>query len=77
MKKAARKTHQPKLSKDVPATRGMLFEVRDELKHEMSSGFFEIKTKFEKVLSEIHRIGLLVEDQSIAVLMPAAFLKLI
>jgi hypothetical protein len=58
-------------SKDLPATRGMLQLVRNELKAEIKGGFNRIDAKFnqvdarfEQVLSEVARIGILVEEQN-------------
>lgn len=49
----------------------MLFLVRDELKAEIRSGGHRtdslearLESYFEKMMSEIHRIGLLVEEQN-------------
>jgi hypothetical protein len=68
----------PRKSKDVPVTQEMLYEVRAELQHSIVSleskmeskfksvdGRFDlIDSKFEKVLAEVHRVGLLVEEQN-------------
>ncbi len=50
-------------TRDLPATQGMLHLVRSELKAEMRSGFSAMDAKFEKIISEIHQVGLLVEEQ--------------
>jgi len=69
-KKKTPKSRPPIKSKDVPVTQKMLFGVRDELKTDISSVRFEIKSfrsemdsRFQKVISEIHRVGVLVESQ--------------
>lgn len=58
-------------SKDLPATQGILHLVRMELKSEMKAGFSQVNARFnqvdarfEQVLSEIARIGILVEEQN-------------
>jgi hypothetical protein len=54
----------PRKSKDVPVTQEMLNEVRSELKHSIVSLDLKMGTQFEKVLAEVHRVGLLVEEQN-------------
>jgi hypothetical protein len=58
-------------TKDVPATQGMLRLVRSEIKSdirglrsEMKSGFYRTDSKIEQVLSEVARVGSLVEEQN-------------
>ncbi len=51
-------------AKDLPAKQGMLQLVRSELKSEMKSGFRQVDSKLEQVLSEVSRVGLLVEEQN-------------
>lgn len=93
IKKSVKKSeNKPVRSKDIPATQGMLYRVRDELKHEtvslrhdMNSGFKHIDARFERVearfekidaqferveakletvISSVHRVGLIVEEQN-------------
>ena len=40
----------PAKTKDLPATHGMLFEVRDELKKSMEAGFAELKSLFHQAM---------------------------
>ena len=68
----------PTKAGDVPVTQVMLNGVRDELKsdissleHKMNAGFkahdarFEtVESKIDKVYSEVHRIGVIVEEQA-------------
>lgn len=84
--------NKPVKSDNVPATKSMLFEVRDELKsdvrglrHEMQASFKRIEArfeeqkarfekadakfekadaKFEKMWAEVHRMGILYEEQN-------------
>ena len=46
----------PKKSNDVPVTKKMLFEVRDELKESISALRMEFKADFHGVKSEIHEL---------------------
>ncbi len=62
--KAGSKRVSPRKSKDIPVTQEMLFEVQNRLIHELNSNRSEMNAKFEKLLSEVHRIGLLVEEQN-------------
>lgn len=50
--------------RDLPATQGMLQLVRTELKSEMKSGFRQVGSRLEQVLSEVARVGILVEEQN-------------
>jgi hypothetical protein len=58
----------PVHSTDVLVTQKMLYEVRDELKQDMSGVKIELKRDMEilrsEVKSEIHRLALLVEEQN-------------
>ncbi|MBX3020949.1 MAG: hypothetical protein KF799_04675 [Bdellovibrionales bacterium] len=67
-KKTQRK---PVRSPDVPATAAMLYEMEGRLQHQMNAGFERVKAEFSIVRadlsslkSELHRIGLLVEEQN-------------
>lgn len=40
----------PTKTKDLSATHGMLFEVRDELKKNMEAGFAELKALFHQAM---------------------------
>ena len=61
----------PPQAKDLPATQGMLQMVRSELKaeirelrSEMKAEFNRSDAKLEHVLSEVSRLGVLVEEQN-------------
>ena len=54
----------PTRAAEVPTTQGMLYGVRDELKSDIRSLEFKVDSRFEKMTAEIHRIGLLVEEQN-------------
>lgn len=74
-----KKAGPPVKSKDVPATQGMLWELRAELKSDMKSlerkmdsKFNRMESKFDKLMAEVYRIGsdvhriaLVVEDQNV------------
>lgn len=58
-------------SKDVPATKAMLYQVRDQLIKRMDSKFKAMEARFsthdskiDNLASEVHRIALLVEEQN-------------
>ncbi|MEQ1664384.1 MAG: hypothetical protein ABL927_03310 [Bdellovibrionales bacterium] len=55
-KKLAKKNYKPKKSDHVPVTRAMLFEVRDELKHELSSRFFKVDARFAEMESRFDKV---------------------
>lgn len=57
MKKKKILRRKPIRSDQVPATSAMLYEMEERLNHRMDSGFHSMR-------SEIHRIGLLVEEQN-------------
>lgn len=61
----------PTHTKELPASQGMLQLVRSELKSdirglrsEMKVGFNQMDSKFEQVLSDVARLGVIIEEQS-------------
>lgn len=62
MKKKTSK--EPKKSKDIYVKKEMLFEVRDELKADIKSLAGKVAHEFQGLKAEVHRIGLLVEEQN-------------
>ncbi len=70
-KKPASEMKMPSHVKDLPASQAMLQLVRSELKSdlrsmrsEMKAGFHQSDSKFEQVLSEVARVGTLIEEQN-------------
>lgn len=58
-------------SRDIHVTQRMLFGVRDELKHDITSlqlkgesNFSKLLGEMQQVLSEVRRVGVLVEEQN-------------
>ena len=99
IKKLAKKVVPPKKSADVPATQAMIYELRREVMHSLSSQglkinslekrmnsleqkmdarfkevdarfdevdarFDEVNASIKQVLAQVHRVGLLVEEQN-------------
>jgi len=63
--------NKPKKSNEMPATQGMLYEVRDELKSEVTSvrlemkyGFSELASKIESLTSKIEGHDAKFEEQN-------------
>lgn len=61
----------PQRAQNVPVTQRMLYGVRDELKSEMKAMDFRFEGKFHalsaqihELHSQVHRIGILVEEQN-------------
>ncbi len=54
----------PRRAQDAYITQGMLYKVRDELKADIESARFELKSDIHDLKADMHRIGLLVEEQN-------------